>query len=331
MNSIKEYAYAKINLYLNITDKRDDGFHDLITIMQLVSLHDVVELKLNAKPQHYISFTNVDFPIEPTKNLAYIAVEKFYERLNKPDACKVTINIKKKIPVASGLAGGSADAGAVLRGLNKLFNDPFTIDELCEIASEIGSDVPFCTKGGVQLCTSRGEVMSSMKGLNHVYILLAQAGEKQSTAEQFKQLDDKFESYTYDDETANNFLDLCSDLFGHRYDDSMGKMYNIFEELYKDDEKANLIKSIMLKRHGKFAMLSGSGPTIFGIYESDHDVQIAKRHLSNAKIKSIVCHPINREYSEITDTEMPWDHYCITKDVFKANRERRLNGFKIKY
>ena len=129
---------------------------------------------------------------------------------------------------------------------------------------------------------------------------------------------------------SDDFLDLTVALYSQKYDEAMSKMYNVFEELYVDDNKAQLIKGIMKKRECKLAMLSGSGPTIFGVFENTYAVEAAKRDLAKAKIKSIICNPINKEYSEITDIEKPWDHYFVDIDVFNNNKERILSRFKIK-
>ena len=168
-----EEAYAKINLYLDIERKREDGYHDLVTLMQIVSLSDTVSISLNESKE--INLRMIDLPIEIPKeeNLAYRAAKKFYDNLDFEAKGRADIEIIKRIPCASGLSGGSADAAAVLRILNELYGKPFMPDELCKLGAELGADVPFNIKGGVQMCYGIGDKMYKTYGLRHYTLMIA--------------------------------------------------------------------------------------------------------------------------------------------------------------
>ena len=302
---INEKAYAKINLYLDIMKKRDDGFHDILTIMQIVSLCDEVEINLNMTNEISVKMLNSDIEIPQEKNIAYKAAQKFYDALYFTPKGKADIVITKNIPMAAGLAGGSADAAAVLRGLNYLYGKPFTKEELCKIGMEVGSDVPFCIVGGAQVCKNKGEVTFGMYGIKNYYLLIACAGNKESTAVQYRKLDEKH----------NDFKDyICGkgygDLFGAfsvgRTTDALPFMFNIFEELYENDINVQKIKSVMYDYEAVVAMISGSGPAVLGIFPSVYYAEDARDELAKEGINSYVCMPINLEYEKILPDQAPW-------------------------
>lgn len=304
---VTEKAYAKINLYLDIESKRDDGFHEIATVMQLISLCDIVEIEFNGSKEINLNITNIDLGIPKEKNIAYIAACRFYENLDFIPNCKVNISIEKNIPVAAGLAGGSADAAAVLRGLNYLYGKPFTTEELCEIGLTIGSDVPFCIVGGVQLCRGRGEEMLNMLGgIKNYRILIACGEEKLSTAEQYKKLDIKFNDFKKH-QFAKDFHVMAAALAGGRIIDAYKGMYNIFEEIYDENSCAKKIKRIMYDNEASFAMLSGSGPAVFGAFSNMLMIEDAQEALAKENIKSYSCHPINNTYEYLLPGENPWE------------------------
>ena len=143
----KEKAYAKINLYLDVVNKRENGYHDILSIMQNISLHDVVSVSASKSDTVNISVDCDDVTVpKGSQNIAYKAAELFSEMLG--ESANIEIEIEKNIPSAAGLAGGSADAAAVLRLLNKIFDNPFSMNELCAIGAKVGADVPFCILQG---------------------------------------------------------------------------------------------------------------------------------------------------------------------------------------
>lgn len=305
MFSVTEKAYAKINLYLDITNKREDGYHDLLTIMQIVNLYDEVEINLNMTKELSVEFINSEIDIPLDKNIAYIAAKKFYDNLNFEPIGRANIYIKKNIPISAGLAGGSADAAAVLRGLNYLYGKPFTRDELCRIGMEIGSDVPFCIVGGTQVCRNKGDVTFSMYGITSHYVLIACNGEKQSTAEQYRKLDEKYNDFK-DYTCGKNYGDLFGSFSVRRGREAFKLMFNIFERLYEEDENIKKIKRIMHEYEASVTMISGSGPSVFGVFPSYLYAEDAQEALKKEGIWSYIATPIELEYDEMTPGRPLW-------------------------
>ena len=270
MESIIEKAYAKINLFLDIQRKREDGYHDIYTIMQLVTLHDEIEITLTKDTEISFSVKNVDLGIPKEKNLAYIAAQKFYDNLNKTLLridTRSDIVITKNIPVAAGLAGGSADAAAVLRGLNKIYAKPYTKEQLYEMASEIGSDVPFCLVGGAKVCKNKGDIALDIYGLRNFRVLIVCAEEKESTARQYQRLDEKYNDFV--NYPINlNFSETVGALTNREGRRALKSMYNVFETLYTDSPTFKKIENIMYENQARRVMLTGSGPSVVGFFNS---------------------------------------------------------------
>ena len=300
----KEKAFAKINLYLDIEKKREDGFHDLFTIMQMVDFYDDVTVTLTHEKG--ITFTMQNAPVDvPTeKNLAYIAAKKFYESLDFVPNGGADIEIYKRIPMAAGLAGGSADAAAVLRALNYLYGKPFMLEDLCKLGATLGSDVPFNIVGGVQLCRGKGENMYRTYGIQHYNLLIAYGGEKLSTADQYRNLDKMYNDFK-DYPIKEKFHQAYIGFETGRCTEAFGGMYNVFESLYENDETFKTIKEIMYRNEAKVAMLSGSGPAIFGIFPNSFYAEDAQAELKKQGIESYMCNPINKTYEYILPGEDP--------------------------
>lgn len=300
----KEKAFAKINLFLDIKGKMPDGYHDLVTIMQTVTLHDEIELSLHFEDEIILEVHNSEVEIPKEKNLAYIAAQRFYENLDfKP--CLPKIVIKKNIPMSAGLGGGSADAAAVLRGLNYLIGKPYTTEQLCEIGLTIGADVPFCIVGGVQLCVGKGRVQDSLFGIKNYYLLIAKGEDKVSTAEQYKKLDEIYDDFK-DHVIRQDYPMMYCDFVSGRCTLAMQRMYNIFEELYDKNSSVAKIKRIMKNHDCRFSMLCGSGPSVFGVFSNGYRVEEAQEELKNNGIDSYVCYPINLMQEYIFDGVKYW-------------------------
>lgn len=298
MESHIEKAYAKINLFLDILGKRDDGYHDIYTIMQMVTLYDEVEITLTNNEDINLIIKNADLGIPKEKNLAYIAAEKFYENLDKTllrVSTRADITITKNIPVAAGLAGGSADAAAVLRGLNAIYAKPYTKEQLCEIGMSIGSDVPFCIIGGTKVCQGKGKIKLDIRGLRHFRILIACDDQKESTAKQYKYLDEKFNDFK-DYPINQNFSETVNALVNQEGRRALKSMYNIFENLYDENSGVQKIKKIMYEHDARLAMLSGSGPSVFGVFDNFVLMEDAQAALEKEGIKTYPCRMINLEY-----------------------------------
>ena len=299
-----ERAYAKINLYLDIHRKREDGYHDLFTIMQLVNICDDVTITIDDSEVTTLSMIDspIDIPME--KNIAYIAAEKFYENLDFKTKYRPHIKIVKRIPMAAGLSGGSADAAAVLRGLNYIYGKPYMMEDLCKLGATLGADVPFNIVGGAQLCGGRGEKMHHTYGIQNYSLVIACGDEKMSTAEQYKSLDKIYNNFV-DYPLKDEFQQTHYAFHTGRSSKAFGTMYNIFETLYEDNETFKKIKSIMYANQAHIAMLSGSGSSIFGVFPDCLYAEDARDELAKEGIKSFLCKPINKTYEYILPNADP--------------------------
>ena len=253
-------APAKINLSLDVLGKRQDGYHEVKMIMTTIDLADRLELTELAEDRIEILSHNRYVP-DDQRNLAYQAAKLLKEKFNVKKG--VSITIEKTIPVAAGLAGGSSDAAATLRGLNKLWNLGLTIDELAELGSEIGSDVSFCVYGGTAIATGRGERIEHIKTPPSCWVILAKPHIGVSTADVYGNL--KLNRVTHpnvdkmvDVINAGDYKGIC---------DTVG---NVLEDVtFKMHPEVARIKAQM-KRFGADAVLmSGSGPTVFGLVHHD--------------------------------------------------------------
>lgn len=279
MNSVKEMAYAKVNLYLDVASKREDGFHDIKTVMHTVSLFD--EITVSVKPSSKLSFRLViDNKDEapsylPTDdgNIAVKAARAFYEAYDA--TAEVLIRLEKKIPISSGLAGGSADAAAVLRALNRIYKRPFTEKRLAEIGAGVGSDVPFCIVGKTSSCEGRGEILRKLDSSLCYHFVIANSGEHVSTPVAYSMLDERFNDFKGIAELAEkkyaNFL-----LKLEASNDFLTDCYNVFEKtIFEKCPKAAGIKQSLLLYGARMAMLSGSGASVFGIFDSEEQARAA--------------------------------------------------------
>ncbi|MBQ1183634.1 MAG: 4-(cytidine 5'-diphospho)-2-C-methyl-D-erythritol kinase, partial [Clostridia bacterium] len=167
---MKIKAFAKVNLSLDVTGKRADGYHTLCSVFQSVSLCDIVEIEKSDS----ISVKCSDTSLNGEDNLCNTAAVKFFQAAGILGGADIFI--EKHIPLAAGLGGGSADAGAVLKGLNELYGNPLSEKKLLEIALSLGADVPFCMVGGTKLCEGIGEIMTELSPLPECYIVIAKKG-----------------------------------------------------------------------------------------------------------------------------------------------------------
>ena len=285
MNAVKEYAYAKINLYLDVVALREDGFHDIKSIMHAVDLSDEITVKFSpsnaAKIRVFVS-GNRYLPTDE-KNLAYRAAALFMERAAVGG--DVEIKIVKRIPVAAGLAGGSADAAAVFRAMNKIFGRMFSEKALIKMSSELGSDIPFCLIGKTVLCEGRGEVMTPINFSQKLNLVIAIADEHISTPRAYKRLDEIYSSFDGSVKTEGDscFFSIISEIKRGRVGE--GGLFNIFEEaVFPECPGAKWLKEKMKKLGARAALMSGSGPSVFGIFDSESQAVEAARVLRDEKI-----------------------------------------------
>lgn len=279
MNAVKEKAYAKINLYLDVTAKRPDGFHEIKTVMHTVSLaDDVTVMAENTRgvSQIRISIDGASFLPTDGRNLAVKAAKLFLDR-----ACicaNVSIKLKKDIPVAAGLAGGSSDAAAVLRAMNRLFAKPFGEKAMLAMAGELGSDVPYCLLGKTALCEGRGEIMTRLDDLVGVSFLIIRIPEHVSTPQAYSALDVAFDDFSTEHTPSGSLESLKAALSRGKLDASA--MYNIFEEpVFSIVPRSAAVKGRLLELGALGAMMSGSGPTVFGVFSDEASALYAKARL----------------------------------------------------
>ncbi|MCY8546384.1 4-(cytidine 5'-diphospho)-2-C-methyl-D-erythritol kinase [Bacillus vallismortis] len=261
---ILEKAPAKINLSLDVTRKRPDGYHEVEMIMTTIDLADRIELTELAEDEVRVSSHNRFVP-DDQRNLAYQAAKLIKDRYNVKKG--VSIMITKVIPVAAGLAGGSSDAAATLRGLNRLWNLNLSAETLAELGAEIGSDVSFCVYGGTALATGRGEKIKHISTPPHCWVILAKPTIGVSTAGVYRQL--KLNDVEHPDVHGmieaieeKNFQKMCS------------RLGNVLESVTLDMHPEVAMIKNQMKRFGADAVLmSGSGPTVFGLVQYESKVQ----------------------------------------------------------
>ncbi|MGQ9836716.1 MAG: 4-(cytidine 5'-diphospho)-2-C-methyl-D-erythritol kinase [Cyanobacteriota bacterium] len=261
-------AHAKINLYLEILGSRPDGYSEVVMVLQSVRLADRVELKRRQYGIH-LSCNHPQVPLDST-NLAYRAAELLQKEFRT--SAGVDIHIEKHIPVAAGLAGGSANAAAVLVGLNQLWGLGLTVGELQTLGAQLGSDIPFCVQGGTQLATGRGEILEPLMDLEGIPLLLAKPRSLAvSTAwayQAFRSLQEDRSSASRND-TVSSLPQLLVAL--ERQD-----LRALAESLRNDLEKPVLaahaivaeLQSALRTAGALGSLMSGSGPTVFGIMPS---------------------------------------------------------------
>ncbi len=282
---VKVKAYAKINLLLDIVGKRNDGYHDLFMIMQSINLYDTVTVTQNNSRKITLSCNINDIPIDD-KNIAYKAAERFFAE-TKIKNKGINIDIFKRIPHAAGLAGGSADGAAVLTALNELTGAALSDDELCKIGVKIGADVPFCIKGGTLLAQGIGDVLNNVKPLRRCYIVIAKPDCSVNTAYAYIQFDKCGKTHTPDK------LGMLCALQTRDLKEICLKMENVFEQFIAVDNKVE-IKDVMRKNGALGVCMSGSGPTVFGVFEDRQNAENAADMLKSLVETVAVTIPVSK-------------------------------------
>ena len=260
-------AYAKINLTLDVLGKRPDGYHDLSMVMQSVSLADQVIIRETGE-EGFMLKTDLGFLPGVDKNIAGVAARAF-ARHTGVDLSGLEIELQKHIPVCAGTAGGSSDGAAVLRGLNRWFSCGLSLRHLAEIGEEVGSDVPYCVLGCTALAEGRGEKLTCLPALPDCHIVLCKPGFSVSTPELFRRIDEL--KLRFHPDTAGVLAALEEgDLAG-----VSRRMFNVFEEALPAQRRAVVeeIKSTLLSRGALGACMSGTGPTVFGIFDNAESAQ----------------------------------------------------------
>lgn len=281
---VKVKAFAKINLMLDIVNRRNDGYHDLFMIMQSVSVYDTVTITENKSKKISIVCNVDDIPLD-SRNIAWKAAEAFFTA-TKTSNKGIEIKIEKRIPHAAGLAGGSADGAAVIVALNKLYKTDLSTDELCKIGVKIGADVPFCITGGTKLAQGIGDALSKIKSIPKCYIVLAKPDFDVNTGYAYSQFDSCGKTHTPDK------LGMLCAIQSRNLNDICAKMENVFEQFIDVPNRIE-IKEVMKRNSAVGVCMSGSGPTVFGIFENKDDAKKAADELSGFAKDIIVCAPIS--------------------------------------
>lgn len=287
-----ERANAKINAYLNITSRREDGYHNIVSVMQTVSLYDIVTVDFQPAQQSCITLAvsgNADLPTD-SRNLAWRAAELFLQNTNLTGAVQITI--QKHIPASAGLGGGSADAAAVLRALNHLCGEPLSIERLVQIGLMLGADVPFCIRGGAMLATGVGEVLERVPNMPPCTLVIAIGGERVSTPKAYAALDEKYDFFKLPREENTDAQELIDLWQNDALSASCTCFYNIFEDVVaKENPDVVLAKRTMRENGAMRAMMSGSGPAVFGVFEEQSEAEKACTALQELGLKAFVCQP----------------------------------------
>ena len=273
-------APAKVNLYLRVNGKTIDGYHDLTMIMQTISLYDTLEFEILKNQSNKVVNLSCNIPYIPTddKNLVVKIVKYFIENYNIRDS--FNINLMKMIPTCGGLGGGSSDAASTILFLNDFYNLNLTIDEQIDIASKFGSDIPFFIEGKTCLCEGRGEKITKLSTFNDYYVLIATPNIRVSTKDVFMQYDNMY-NRNIDNEDSKFILNNCFKAIKDRKIKLLSK--NIHNDLAIVTEGIHndikIYREKMLECGALSSMMSGSGPSTFGIFNSLFKAMVCKRKM----------------------------------------------------
>jgi 4-diphosphocytidyl-2C-methyl-D-erythritol kinase len=271
------FAYAKINLALAIQGIRKDGYHELQSVMQSIELHDIVRVR-----RHGEKVVCRCGALSGPGNLAYKAAVLFLDRCSLSDSEGIEIEIMKHIPVQAGLAGGSTDAAATLRVLNKLYGNPLGKVELLELAEKCGADVAFCLQGGTMWATGRGEQLESLPAAPEMDVVLVKPSAGVNTSEAYRRFD---------------ALGQGRSLIRSDWEKALSKasQQNIAELLYNDLEPSSIqivpqileLKQLLLEEECYGSLMSGSGSCVFGIAQERHHALRVAEQLNKRGFKNV--------------------------------------------
>ena len=268
MNTITEKAYAKLNISLDVSKAREDGYHDMVMVMQTVSLCDELSITLD---QTGVVRAEADLRYIPRddRNLAVKAAKLYFAKTGR-DGTGAVIRMKKRIPVGAGMAGGSSDAAAVIRALSRNFGQELKKDEMMALAEQTGSDVAFCVLGGTALAEGRGEILTPLRDMPDCTIVICKPDYSISTPELFRAIDR--EKLRVHPDTAGileairegNLAQICR------------RMYNVFEDV--PDRRMKIIggiKNRLINKGAEGAVMTGTGSAVFGIFTDENTAKKA--------------------------------------------------------
>ena len=279
MITLYEGAFAKVNLTLDVLGKREDGYHDIKSVMQTISLRDDIEIDIGTGAPWRILCDKENIPTD-SSNLAWKAAEVFFAATGKdPDG--IEIRITKRIPVEAGLGGGSADAAAVLRALNRHYEMPLSLPALAELGAQVGSDVPFCVLCGTATVEGRGDRIRRMPDMPDCIFVVCKPEFSVSTAELYRKIDEKVIGKRPDHQAMESAF-LAGDL-----EKIVINVHNVFDPVVTaENPELNYIKSIMNSYGAVGMQMTGSGSAVFGI-------------CSNFENAAVICNMLRENYPQI--------------------------------
>ena len=279
MTTLYEAAYAKVNLTLDVLGKRDDGYHDLKSVMQTLSIRDDIEIDVGTGKPWHLSCDKPEIPCDE-RNLAWKAAKLYCDTLGK-DPNGIEIRITKRIPSQAGMGGGSADAAAVLRALNRHYGDPLSIGALAELGAQVGSDVPFCVVGGTCMCEGRGEKLRKLPDMPDCIFVVVKPEFSVSTPELYKKIDEVAIAKRPDHMSMESGL-LSGDLLKVAQN-----LHNVFDPVVTAEHlELNYIKSLFHQYGAVGYQMTGSGSAVFGI-------------VSEFEIAAVLCNMLKENYPNV--------------------------------
>lgn len=273
-------AMAKINLGLDIIGKREDGYHEVRMIMQTIRMYDVLEIRKKTSPGISLS-TNLPYIPCDERNLVYKAAKILMDEFHVEEG--LSMKLTKSVPVAAGMAGGSSDAAAAFVGVNRLFHLGLSQEELMKRAVQVGADVPYCVMRGTALAEGIGEKLTRLPDLPDCYILIGKPGINVSTRTAYENLD------LNEIRRRPDIDGMIRDIKNKDLYSMTGKMENVFEPgIMAKYPVIREIRDLMEKQGALKAMMSGSGPTVFGIFDDAGKMQNAARALKKSGLAKTV-------------------------------------------
>ncbi len=278
--SVKIKAYGKLNLFLDITGVRDDGYHLLKTVMQSVSVFDLLTFEMSDGSGIELICDYPGFPLD-NHNLIWKAIEAFLEFTNTKLDKKITVNIQKNIPSMAGMAGGSSDCAAALVAMNHLFDKNFNIETLCQIGVNLGADVPFTLTGGTVLCEGIGEKLTILPTPNNLYFAVVKPEVSISTPQAYKIYD------TCEHQDKKIYSDFEIALEENNTEKISHSIFNALE-VAADFNEISKAKDDMIRFGALNSMMTGSGSAVFGIFKNENDAKKCLGNMDNFDFKKVL-------------------------------------------
>lgn len=273
-------AFGKLNLFLDITGRRADGYHLLQTVMQSVSVFDVLTFELSEGIGTELVCSEPSFPCD-SRNLIWKAIDAFYAYTGTERRGKVTVTVEKNIPSMAGMAGGSADCAAALAAMDILCGTGLDITQLCEIGIKLGADVPFTLTGGTVLCEGIGERLTVLPKLPELYFAVVKPDVGISTPEAYRLFDSCGKS------GAKSYESFEKALRSGSAREIADGIYNALE-VAADIDEINTAKKQMLENGAHSSMMTGSGSAVFGIFESEEQAQMCVDSMSGYSFAKVL-------------------------------------------